>query len=90
MKLLIQSIIFSLAVHIIYFAGSLVHGWFITRYYVPDIENAHEKIVYLQNEVSFGYIISPIYLVFSFIVVALISAGFIQMLKKIRIAKRSV
>ena len=85
-----QSVIFSIIIHVIYFGGSLIHGWIVTRNYVPDIKNAYENVIVLQNEVSFGYIISPVFLVISFIVVAMIGAVAIQLFKKVWIAKSGV
>ena len=90
LRLFLQAVIFSIVIHVIYIGGSLVHGLSQTWNFVPDIENAYENVTVLQNEVSFGYVGSPMYLVFTFIVMALIGAAAIQLLKRIRLAKTSV
>lgn len=90
MRLLIQSIIFSIAVHVLYFGGNIVHGWYLTRNYVPDIGNAYENVYNLQNEVAIGYVLrSPIYYVFTFTLTILIGALFIQLFKKLRTVNKS-
>ncbi|QOY36777.1 hypothetical protein AWH56_003740 [Anaerobacillus isosaccharinicus] len=92
MKLLLRSVIFSLLVHVIYIAGILIHGWYLTINYVPDIINEYENVTYLQNEVAFGYVIDiePIYFVISFLLVALLGAVLIDLFNRIRLRKRCI
>lgn len=84
MKLLVQSIIISLVIHAFYFIGQIAYGVMITKSYVPDIVDSYESVTYLQNEVSFGYIKSPILLIGSLIAVTIITALVIQLIKKLR------
>ncbi|MDE5414396.1 hypothetical protein [Alkalihalobacterium chitinilyticum] len=84
MKLLVQSIIISLVIHAFYFIGQIVYGLMLTNSYVPDIVDSYESVAYLQNEVTFGYIISPIFLFVSFIIVTCLAALAIQLIKKWR------
>jgi hypothetical protein len=93
MKLLLQSVIFSIVAHAIYFVGTLIHGWYLTfNYYVPDIINEYENVAYLQNEVVFGYVIDiePIYFVISFFLMALLGAVLIGLFNQLRLSRRSV
>ncbi|MCM3117280.1 hypothetical protein M3610_18555 [Neobacillus sp. MER 74] len=72
MKTIIQSLVISFVIHLIYIAGTLVVGYIKTRSYKPVIDNKWENIETLQNEVAFGAVGSPVYFLFTFIVVALI------------------
>lgn len=89
MKLIIQSVILSILAHVIYFAGSLIHGIYLTNHYVSDIVNEYANVTYLQNEVAFGYVISPIYYVISFVLTAVIGAVVIHLFNKVRVSRRS-
>ncbi|MEB1807107.1 MAG: hypothetical protein LPK26_07375 [Bacillaceae bacterium] len=84
MKLLVKSIIVSLVIHAFYFIGQIVYGLMLTKSYVPDIVDSYESVTYLQNEVTFGYIISPIFFIGSFITVTCLAALAIQLIKKWR------
>lgn len=83
MKLLLQSLLISIIVHFIYFAGSIISGIILTRRHVQDISVAYENVQYLQNEVVFGYAISPYFFIGTFLLVAAIAAIVITLLKKL-------
>ncbi|MFV8829961.1 hypothetical protein [Alkalihalobacterium sp. APHAB7] len=87
MKLLVQSIMISLVIHAFYFISQIAYGVMITKSYVPDIVDSYESVTYLQNEVSFGYIISPMLLICSFIAVACLAALAILLIKRLRPSK---
>lgn len=72
LKTIIQSLVISFVIHLIYIVGTVGVGYIKTRNYKPDIENKWENIETLQNEVSFGMVGSPLFFVFTFIGVALI------------------
>ncbi|WP_144555263.1 hypothetical protein [Bacillus sp. X1(2014)] len=72
MKTIIQSLVISIVIHLIYIVGTLVVGYIKTKSYMPDIENKWENVETLQNEVAFGAVGSPLFFLFTFIVVALI------------------
>ena len=72
LKTIIQSLVISFAIHLIYIVGTMVVGYVKTRNYKPDIENNWENIKILQNEVAFGVVGSPLFFLFTFIGVALI------------------
>ncbi|MCF6136596.1 hypothetical protein [Pseudalkalibacillus berkeleyi] len=66
MKLIKQSIIGSVVLHIIYFVGMMIIGYFKTVNVQPNSESA----IALENEVAFGATIAP-----SFYLVTFISAA---------------
>ncbi|MCJ8008720.1 hypothetical protein ACFFF5_08900 [Lederbergia wuyishanensis] len=78
MKIFIQSLLASLALHLIYFGGTILYGYILTKNFTPNIENAVE----LDSEVAFGYAVDPRFLVFTFIGVALICGILIFSYKK--------
>ncbi|RTR29171.1 hypothetical protein EKG37_15680 [Robertmurraya yapensis] len=72
MKPIIQSLIFSFVIHLIYIFGVLVVGYIKTRNYKPDISDRWVEVETLQSEVAFGVSSSPLYFIFTFIGLALI------------------
>ena len=72
MKTVIQSLVISFVIHLIYIVGTMVVGYIKTRNYKPDIENNWGNIKPLQNEVVFGVVGSPLLFIFTYIGVALI------------------
>ncbi|WP_144449700.1 hypothetical protein [Halalkalibacter nanhaiisediminis] len=74
MKTIIQSLVISFVIHLIYIVGTVGVGYIKTRNYKPDIDNKWDNIETLQNEVSFGMVGSPLFFLFTFIGVALICA----------------
>ncbi|ADU28527.1 hypothetical protein [Evansella cellulosilytica] len=86
-RLLIKASIFSAAIHVIYLLWIVGYSWFVTRNYVPDIADAYENIAYLQNEVTFGFVIHPVYTILSFIIIAIIGALGIQFYDSFRLKR---
>ena len=75
MKILLKVFIGSLiifVIFIVYMMLELLVGYTKTKLYNPDIQSKWESVDVLQNEVSFGMIISPFFLLFSFLLMAII------------------
>lgn len=71
--MIIQSLFISFVIHLIYIVGTMTVGYVKTRNYKPDSESKWENIEMLQNKVAFGVVGSPLFYLFSFIGVALLS-----------------
>jgi quinol-cytochrome oxidoreductase complex cytochrome b subunit len=82
-KIVIQALILSFLVHIVYFLGMFLVGYFQTISYKPDIKNAWQSVDYLQNEVAFGVSISPLSYLLSFLGVTFVCGIIIFLYKKL-------
>jgi len=60
MKNLVTAVIFSAALHFIYFSAMFVMGFWQTKYYTPNIDGQWKNVTYLQNKVVFGTTGSPL------------------------------
>lgn len=87
MKLVIQAFIASVIIHLVYIVCTIGIGYLKTKFYKPDISGEWGKVDYLQNEVAFGMVISPFFLVFTLVGIALI-CGVIIYLYNTSLAKR--
>ena len=87
MKMVIQALIASVVIHLVYLFCTIGIGFIQTKLYMPDISGQWEGIDYLQNEVAFGMIGSPIFLVFTFIGITLICGIFIYFYKTLSVEK---
>ncbi|GAJ45482.1 hypothetical protein DV712_12790 [Parageobacillus thermoglucosidasius] len=83
MKIVIQALILSLFIHILYFLGTFLSGYFQTISYKPDIQNAWQSAHHLQNKVTFGVAISPLSYLLSFLGVTLACGMIIFLYKKL-------
>jgi quinol-cytochrome oxidoreductase complex cytochrome b subunit len=83
MKIVVQALILSFLLHIVYFLGMFLVGYFRTMSYKPDIKNAWQSVDELQNEVAFGVSISPLSYILSFLGVALVCGIIIFLYKKL-------
>ncbi|MEC0301212.1 hypothetical protein [Peribacillus frigoritolerans] len=72
MKVVLQAIIGSISIHIIYVVVMMLLGYIKTKNYKPDIENAWMKVGNLQNEVGFVSVTPPHFYVLSFLGVSVI------------------
>lgn len=87
-RTLIQAVIFSIVLILVYFGVQIARGVYNTVNYTPDIINSYQSVDYLQNEVSFGIVWSPYGLVLELLgliifgMIVFISAKFV--LKKIK------
>ena len=70
MKLVIQALIGSVVIHLIYFICTVGFGYFKTKYYEPDIADTWNNVDILQSEVAFGQAISPLFYVLSLVGIA--------------------
>jgi hypothetical protein len=83
LKIVIQALVVSFIIHLIYIVGMMLVGYIKTRNYKPDITNGWEKVETLQNEVAFGTVGSPLFFLFTFVGVALICGLIIFLYSKI-------
>ncbi len=81
MKIIIQSLLISFVLHVVYFTGSIIYGYFLTKTHDPDIAASYENVYFLQNEVAFGYVGSPLFIIFSFFGMAALVGLFIKFYK---------
>ncbi|BDG36155.1 MULTISPECIES: hypothetical protein [Anoxybacillaceae] len=84
MKTAVQAVFISLMIHMLYIAVTIGIGCWETKIYQPNIVNAWERVYMLQNEVVFGHTGSPVVYLFSFVVIAVISAIIIRWHKTLR------
>ncbi|OCA88644.1 hypothetical protein F7984_03360 [Pradoshia sp. D12] len=82
MKTIIQSLVVSFVIHIIYIGGSLIVGYITIKTYKPDIKDEWENVKMLQSEVAFGTVGSPLFFLITFIAVALICGIIITTIRK--------
>ena len=78
MKTLIQALLISLTLHLLYFGGSILYGYILTMNYTPDFENA----VAFDSEVAFGYAADPFFFILTFLAVAFFCGILIIIIKK--------
>lgn len=78
MKVVLQAVIGSIAIHVIFIASMTVVGYIDTWNYKPNID---DTVVVLQDEVAFGQVISPVFGLLSIIGIAVI-LGLIMLLYK--------
>lgn len=88
MKTIMQALGISFIIHIIYFSLTLIVSYLQTRNYNPSIANGWTEVEMPQNEVVFGTVGSPFFMLLSFIGVALISVFFIFFFGKVIHLKR--
>jgi len=72
MKLVYKAILYSLILHVIYFASMGFYGLIKTSVYQPNMSQEWDQVTQLQSEVVFGVVLSPWYYVASFSGVSLI------------------
>lgn len=84
MKVVLQAVIGSVAIHVIFTVGMQVVGYIKTKNYKPNLaERCDDTVVDLQDEVVFGKITSPVFGLLSIMGVAVI-LGFIIFTSKMR------
>ena len=83
MKTVLQALIGSIAIHLVYMVGMMVVSYIKTRNYKPDIASAWDKVETLQNEVVFGRVNSPFLYLLTFIGVTVICGIIIFSYKKL-------
>jgi hypothetical protein len=82
MKVVSKSILFSLVIHVIFFVGMMLVGYFKTKFYTPDISKAWNDVHTLQSKAAFGFVYSPMFLLISLIGIAIVSGLIINIFQK--------
>ena len=82
LKTVIQSLAVSLGLHVIYLVGTFLIGSIKTINYQPDSANQWENVDTLQNEAAFGFSVSPLFFLFTFIGLAVMSGIVILFYRK--------
>jgi len=82
-KTVLQAVMSSVIIHLVYIVGQMVVGYIKTRNYKLDIVSARDKGETLQNDVVFGKAISPFIYLLTFIGVTVICGIFIFLYKKL-------
>ncbi|MEK3995926.1 hypothetical protein MKY29_14315 [Psychrobacillus sp. FSL K6-2365] len=83
MKLVLQAIIGSIVIHVVYSMGMMLVGYIKTRNYKPDFASAWDNVETLQSEVVFSKVSSPFLYLFTFLGVAVICGIIIFSYKKL-------
>ncbi|MCM3602595.1 hypothetical protein M3175_17825 [Robertmurraya korlensis] len=81
MKTILQAVIASIILHIIYIFCTIGIGYLKTMFYKPSRQG---EVYLLQNEVAYGMVISPYFYLISLLVVSIICAGIIALYNKIK------
>ncbi|MCK1993887.1 hypothetical protein GW626_03350 [Peribacillus muralis] len=82
MKIVIQAFVASFFIHALYISSMMLIGFLKTSQYKPDVVNAWNHAGALQNEVSFGTVVSPSVYAITFLGTGLICAIVIMFYKK--------
>ena len=82
MKLVLQALCSSIAIHIVYFIGMMLVGYIKTKNYKPDFTSKWDNVETLQSEVAFSKAHSPLLYLFIFVVVTVICGIIIFYTKK--------
>lgn len=65
--IIVQAIVGSIIVHLMYFFSTMIIGYIKTKRYVPDVDSAWESVNKLQKKVEFGRAVSPVFYLGSFV-----------------------
>ncbi|KGX84433.1 hypothetical protein [Pontibacillus marinus] len=66
MKIAYKAVIYSLIIHIAYFASMWFYGFVKTKLYQPSISHEWSEMKHFQEDVVYGVVLSPWYYVASF------------------------
>lgn len=73
MRVVLQAIIGSILIHVIYIVGMMLVGYIKTKNYKPDISSVWDRVDTLEKEVVIvGKVTPPYFYVLSFVGVAVI------------------
>jgi len=72
MRILSKAMVYSLILHVIYFISMGLYGLIKTTMFQPDIMEKWNDTNTLQQEVTFGFVFSPVYYIASFLGVTLL------------------
>ena len=84
MKTIIQSLVISIIIHVIYLLGTVGVSYIKTIFYKPDYP---DKVEILQSKVAFGGVGSPLYFLVSYVLVTLICGLVIISYRKVNSLK---
>lgn len=86
MKLILQGALISCLLHILYFVGNILIGFWKTSTFEPEIINSFENVTMLQNEVVIGTVREgfPYMYIFTFIGATIVCSILLYVLKKRR------
>jgi len=82
-KLVLQAIIGSIVIHVVYSMGMMLVGYIKTKNYKPDFASAWDNVETLQSEVVFSKGSSPFLYLLTFLGVAVICGIIIFSYKKL-------
>jgi menaquinol-cytochrome c reductase cytochrome b subunit len=60
-KTFVRAIGIGLLFVFVYYAFRIVQGIYLTTNHVPDVLETYNTVEYMQQEVAFGYVISPVW-----------------------------
>jgi hypothetical protein len=83
MKVILQGLIGSVVIHIIYFVSIMFVSYIKTINYKPDLANGWDNVETLQSEVVFGRVGSPFLYLITFVGVTVICGIFMFSYKKL-------
>jgi hypothetical protein len=84
LKVVIQAIFCSIAIHMVYFIGTMIIGYIRTKRYVPDMEAAWNNVNNLPNRITISApTISPAFYFLSLVIVAILCGLIIFFSKRI-------
>ncbi len=72
MRIMLQSLVGSIVIHIVFFITTIGIGFLKTKAYEPEILGDVDDVTLLENEVAFGVAVSPVSYIVSFVGIALI------------------
>lgn len=87
MKTIIQSLVISFIIHLIYLLGTVGVSYIKTIFYKPDYP---AKVEILQSKVAFGAVGSPLFFLVSFVIVTMICGLVIISYRKVISLKKMV
>ncbi|MDQ8739461.1 hypothetical protein [Paenibacillus sp. LHD-38] len=71
-KPFIRAIVLGLIFVFVFYAFQILQGLYLTMNYVPDIVETYESDDYLQHNVTFGYVSSPVWRTLEILVLMLL------------------
>lgn len=80
----IRALILGLIFVLVYNVIKIIHGMYLTMNYVPDIVNSYKSVVYLQHEITFGQVSSPVWRMIGVFGMMLLGVVFYYTVRKLR------
>ncbi|ALC91775.1 hypothetical protein AM500_19795 [Bacillus sp. FJAT-18017] len=70
MKQVFRALVWSAVLHLLFFAGVIAVGYLKTISHQPDIAAKYDDVIFLQNNITFGSTISPLFFLASYLSLA--------------------